>query len=369
MTVIDIGQSKLDKVIAQIIKLTDMANHPDTLPAEADLARAKAESMLVRYNVEEAWLEKVRPAERQVPVMKQVPIYPYSSGMLGDTTYMFSDLFQVLARHCGVKVNDATVFDTIELDDGETMKYRMFRVVGYESDVRYLEVLFASLRLHISTNISPQWNANESLEENVARLHEAGVGYPRMAELAVKAGYPQFNRGRMIYTPKARRMVGELDKSATAKLMRVYDKYCRRTGRRKTLVHSPANYRTWFLSGYTNMIRARVKAMQEMKANTLQTIDQESGNEGGAELALRDRGDVVDEAFYNFFPELRPSTEPLPPAAFKTKRRRGGPGSRGGRVRGMAYNDAAVAAGSRVAKTADLSGGRNNIGTRKALES
>lgn len=360
-----VSEVKLNKILGKILKLTERAEHPDTPAEEAESCRARAQKYIIDYDVQEQWLADAKPLERQVPVMKTVPVYP-AGGDLGDVTYTMTDLFGVLARHCGVRVETSYRHEEIELEEGKTEKYRTFRVVGFDSDIRYLEILFASLRLHIATNLAPVWSTRESIAENVTRLHEAGVGYPAIADMAVKAGYVEYDRGQMLWG--ARKRYGINDKSVTAKLMRVYDRYCKDKGRDKILVQAPRNYRMWFLHGYTNMIRVRVNTMAELKRQHLKDLDVEHGKESGSSaIALRDRGEVVDEAFFNFFPELRPSPEPAPAAAFKA--RRGGPGSRGGRGRsGPRYNSGAVSAGSTVAKTADLSGGRNNLnGGRKAI--
>jgi hypothetical protein len=381
-------EANLDKIISKILKLTTLAERDDTPPAEADNARARAEKMITDYNVQAQWLADARPLERVIPVLKTIPIYPHRSAELGDATAALSELFTVLARHCGVRIYNIIKVEDVETEDGKTEKYRVMQVVGFESDIRYLEVLFASLRLHVASKIAPVWLDRESLAENVTRLHEAGIDYGRIASMAVAKGFTEYDRGELVQEWVEGRWVDSgtwrrdghwkegyykkwyaNDKAVKGKLMRVYDRYCKETGREKVLVTAPANYRMWFMHGFTGIIRQRVNTMSEIRNQSLVDMDKEHGrSEGSAALALRDRGDVVDEAFYNFFPDMRPSTEPATAAQFKTKGRARGRGSRGGGFRQVAYNTSAVSAGRTVGATVDLSGGRNNLkGTRKEI--
>lgn len=379
MTVTAGAEVDLDKKINQAMKALDLASHPDTPPEEADAARKFAAQIMDRYDILESMLDKARPAERVEPILKRIPVRPFGNKVVdSDIGYRMTELLQLLAGHCHVRLRFDWMHEELEIEGGETMKYYTAAAVGYPNDIRYLEVLYAQLRLHIISNLAARWNKNESLAENTVRLHEAGVGYDEIADLAFAAGFADYDAGEKVlvgyrkrgYTPMYERPRA---KGVKAKLMRVYDAYCKENGRQKIMTPNPDNYRRFFLSGYVSTIRRRVWTMNEQRRETMREVDLETGSDGGSAIALRDRVDVVNEAFYNFYPDERPQPAvkvvAAPASKAKTRRRGGGPGSRGGRVPRDTTNYTALSAGSTVAKTADLSGGRNHLNGKKALGS
>lgn len=262
----------LNSKMKTIQALLDRADHPNTPTAEADSCRAKAETLMRKYRIEEAQLAASAEGVRSTftPVKRDIVVCP--AGAAYYNTY-WSIAYHTL-NHCGVRFthrwgnNDEGVFSLIAT------------VVGFESDVRYAEMLMTNARLLFAERMEPKRHADMTDEDNVYRMRNAGMERWRISELMGWGG----NEG-----------------SGPLKVTRVYKRACQQkgvdpktlTGKGNSMKVYREEYVKGFVSGYYNLLwRARNAA-----------------DTGGGELVLANRKEMVDDAFYDAFPELRPKAE------------------------------------------------------------
>ena len=168
--------TSLSKILGQVQKLVSFAEAPiaegatqeqrqATLREQAS-ARAKADALMLKYAIDEATARASRPASvRSTPVVIDVSV-----GEISDIIGYVAGMLNRVARHTRCKVRNYAHFDS------ETKQY-FSKAYGFESDVRYLEVLYTTLRLHMLGALSPKVNPAESVEVNSYRLHNAGFNW------------------------------------------------------------------------------------------------------------------------------------------------------------------------------------------------
>lgn len=125
-----------DAVLARIRKLLAMAEHPGTPPAEAEAAAEAAERLIIKHAIDEALLS-ARSSHRSKPEVRTIAIdSPYASAKVV--------LLSAVARAHGVRVIT---------HNGEAAKATM---VGFDSDLRLVDLLFTSLLLQAATGLRRQ---------------------------------------------------------------------------------------------------------------------------------------------------------------------------------------------------------------------
>jgi hypothetical protein len=256
------SEEKFAKILNRVRALLDLADNDGATPAEAALARAKAEQLMREYRIEEE-TALARDPQAMKPEMSTVQLN--ARGNLFQTHYI--QLFSDIAMHVGIRTR-------FVYDGG----FVVAQAVGYASDLRYAELLFTTARIVFSEHLEPAPDANLSEEENVYRLRRAGIERNRIATLLWRS------------SPK--------DGAAHGKVARIYKAECERRGETAALsgrTMSAKLYRETYADGFTERLRDRLwKARQG--ADTL-----------GGLPALHGRKERVDEAFYSLFPELKPS--------------------------------------------------------------
>src|ERR1700689_2368021 len=175
---------ELSSLLERVRKLVAVAEHPETPPHEAKLAREMADSLMLKHAIDEALLDQTRPAPlRAKPATINVDLAHYAN----DLVAWISRLAELTARHCRCLIRSYTGYNNGVYHS---------TVYGYESDLRYFEILYPELRLHMLGALRPGWNKTETLEENCFRLHSAGYNWLEIAELdgwakANPARYPE----------------------------------------------------------------------------------------------------------------------------------------------------------------------------------
>lgn len=149
------------------------------------------------------------------------------------------------------------------------------KVVGYEDDIRYAEMLFTAAALVFAERLEPKVKPELSDQENAYRLRAAGIERVRASEM----------------------LWGRRD---PARIGRLYLAECKKRGEAPALTGrgvTGAVYREQYAQefDYTYGVRLR-KA-----ANAADSV--------GGGLVLHGRDKRVEEAFYTHFPAMRPSTE------------------------------------------------------------
>lgn len=161
---------ELDSVLDKVRKLIERAERADTPAAEAVACQEKADALMQQYKIEEDLLDKSRPAaDRAKPTHILVALAPDM-----DIVGWVADLAVHVATHCECDIRRYSVHR-----DGTYHS----KVYGYPSDLRYFEILYTTLRLHMLGALRPGVDLNKTVEENAYALHNAGYNWFDIAKL------------------------------------------------------------------------------------------------------------------------------------------------------------------------------------------
>lgn len=285
------AEQAIDKVLSKVRALIDKADHAATPKAEADACRARAEEMMLKYAIAEAELDKTRPAaQRMVPETYR---FTLCSGD-NPVKQQLVDLVTTVANHCRCQV-------VIHFYKAKSAACEI-TAVGYNSDLRYMELLVTSLMLHVSGEVEPAVDPAKSFDENVYILHDAGVKWERIARLMNRT-YEQYKDDFPggAQSPESW-MVRDWRKSVRPsktqpevlvpwpdghRLINAYKRHCAKIGDEPRAITSPKTYQRSFVQAYVREVSIRL-------------FDMRQANEGiGTALALRfeDVTDKVKELF------------------------------------------------------------------------
>jgi len=270
----DTGQ--LDKLIKRVQHLIAKADSTqDQFPEEAASFREKAEALMFQYRIEESMLAAAAPVGTGLmPVWAVWNICPLVNE--------FRDQYQQMASSIVQHVGAQAVYTMANVDD---VTWRVMRVVGYESDLRYGEMLYTSARLAFGEHLEPSYNSNESDQANAYRMRHAGMEGWRIA-------YVLWGKKlELINTPAG---VGR----NAGKARRLYKAEAIARGEDpEMLMGQGMNVKTWrssYADGFVQEIYMRLLRMRYDKGEESQT------------LILAGRSEAVREAFYTEYPQFRP---------------------------------------------------------------
>jgi hypothetical protein len=305
--------------------LLDRADHPNTPEPEADSCRAKAESLMMKYRIEEEDLRAKGElfTETITPGSKIVTVCAAGSPYYND----YWTIANYVANHVGARIH-------YKWGVTEDNVYSLMAVVvGYEADIRFFEALYTGARLVFADRMEPKVDPRLSDEDNVYRLRSAGIERIKIARMM---GYGETN-------------------SATAKVTNMYKRACKArgedpvlTGRGTSVTAFKEQYSAGFLSKFHSRLWDARHAVQT----------------GGTDLVLHNRKEAVDEAFYQLYPNMRPDN--LPTVTTKRSRKSGWTAKDEARWRRAqsAGGQAGASAGNRAASEVNLGGSS----ARKSVE-
>lgn len=320
----NIKAGTVDKMLERVRALLAKAESTDS-QQESDALQAKANELMLKYAIEEAELEATRPAaQRMVPEKIEVDICPRDSHLTDQLSY--------LAGYVAAHFRCQIVFYGLGKNSW-ALNVRAI-VVGFPTDLRFFEMLFTSLHLHLSGHLEPKPDPQKSFDENVYIMHDAGVKWKRIADLMNRAfstiadiryQVPEIRPEAAHWRKSVRPGKGEPDWALVPwpdghRLINAYKRWCKEIGDTPRAIQSPVTYQRNAAEGYVQHIQIRLWEMRNQE-----------DEEPGTALALRTQ-DVID-AFREMFPDL----EQAKPAA---------------KIR---YDQEARAAGRRAAAQADLS--------------
>lgn len=314
----------LDKVLKRIQALLAKANHPNTPEPEAETYRDKAEEMMVSYRVAEQQLRDLGLAPSMQPTVSVVILTPYRSPFRN--TYL--EMGTTAVYHVGAR---AVQKRTTDAETGEMMS--ALEIVGFESDVRYAELLFTAAAIVFGSKMEPKVDHSLTDGENVYNLRESGMARGRIGEL--------MGWGR----------------EAAQKVTVVYKREAAARGEKAEVVGKGFNlkdFRAMYTDNFLSTFQSRLYRMSL-----------HSGEQGA--LVLKSRKSEIDEAFYQRYPHLRPSEattvdvyiEPEPETAAERRSREAWERkywAAKDKQRNSAAGRAGRAAGIRAAESVDLGG-------------
>jgi hypothetical protein len=271
-----------------------------TFPAEADSFRAKADELMTLFAIEQWQIDAAQDGTtvRAMPVKREFNIdwwYDYASERASDLWSLFS----AVADHCRCVV--AT----------RGQKYRALPVIGLDSDLDYLDMLFTHLMLDLGRQLEPKPDASKTLAENAYALRRAGLQRTRITELMYNActasGDPLFPELHVedcetyedlhYNTRRAGKLVAP-EKLVQGKLRRVADKYAEDNGLDKTTTVHPVTWQRSFSQGFVSEVRQRMRVMRR---------EQERPSDGpSVALAIRDIKQQAMDVYNEMFPPPPP---------------------------------------------------------------
>jgi hypothetical protein len=303
----------LDKILSRVRGLIAKAEHESTPPHEAALAAQMADALMLKYSINAAQADAARPRQEQSkPVIISVEVGGYS-----DILGYIGSLCETVAEHCRCKVRTYA-----DWHDGSWFA----KVYGFESDVRYFELLYTTLRLHMVGALIPRFETHKSLEENCYNLHMAGYNWLEIAaidgwnKVASWERQPQ-QEMKIPYRHKDGRI------QPATQVGSHYKRAYQRAARDRNESHRKSS-----ASGYVSQLARRLREVA-------------SGRAGGSELILRTRIDDLDALFRKDNPDMfRKLTDEELKAESKNRPK----------YRYKPVNPAAFERGVHVANTADL---------------
>lgn len=323
--------TKIDKVMERIRLLLARADHPNTPPAEAELARERAERLMSQHRIEEASLSaEERAAQGIKPQDMHWWVVPVHSEFFN---HYFSMAYYI-SQHVGAQVEWQ-----YQQRDGDN--WLVGHAFGFESDLRYGAMLINSVTAAFGERLEPKPDITLGDAENIWRMRNAGMERNRIARILWDA---PLDDGR-----------------AHDKVTRIFKQEAKRRGENvsnRTGKHVNAKtYRMSYADSFISEINSRLWRMRQ--------------SSGGTEIVLQSRREEVLEAFYAAYPARRPqptagsrgSSEDTECA--RCKRAKSGycrqhAYRRPRRMTGRRYNMAAVEQGRAAARAVDLGGATSN---------
>jgi hypothetical protein len=275
---------ELSNVLRKVRALIDRAEHPETPPQEAATARATADRLMEKYAVEEWEALKSGGATGLKPDKIKIDI-----GEEGDPFLeRMAMLVNVVASHCRAT--------SVWLQGSGRKGYRKEScwVYGYQSDLRYFELLYTTLHLHMAGALLPAPDPSLSMGENAYNFRQAGLNW---IEIAVAWGWYEVERrdgeARNMYQNRDKgderfswaKSVGRIKKAALAE-------YAARGEAPPRIPPSAAlNFRYNAINGYIAKIGQRLREARAARGV-------------GAEIVLRDRSQNIAAAIAEDYPTL-----------------------------------------------------------------
>lgn len=263
------AQSTLDDIIRKIEALLTQADHPNTGKAEAEVFRAKAEALMFKYRLEEVTFNSsgVHAPSDPLPQWADLDVCPWQSNF----GWAYRWLLESVVNHFDARVS----FDT---DAREGGTWTVARVVAYESDLRFMRVLWQSIRIAFQSRLEPKYDPDLSEAENAYRLRAAGTEGARMAYILYQ---------------------GDTSKGKRVRARKLAKEFAISIGEDPSAFSGQGNdmklYRESYAQGFVTTIRSRLLTMRNSR---------EPGQAG--EIVLASRKDRIDEAFYERYPNRRP---------------------------------------------------------------
>lgn len=266
---------KLAKVMEQVQLLLARADHPTTPPAEADLARSRAEILMFRYKIDTVSQPEIATNE---PSWSAFIVCETSS----EWANFYSSIATLIAGHTSLRVR--TKGEWKDDGTGTERRYYVAHMVGFESDVRYAEILMSSALMAFGKALEPKFDHGETHAQNALRLRRGGMERRRIALIL-------FGTSETVNEQKAKnRKVTKLIKEEATRIgePELADEVLGRGNSIKT-------FRESYASGFYSTLVHRLQRM---------AFERGQYSDGAVVLAsLKER---VDEAFYAKFPEMRP---------------------------------------------------------------
>jgi len=305
----------LDSILSKVRGLVNKAEHPETPPAEAQACREAADRLMLKYAIDQATLRQSMPeAQRMKPSIMDIDIVEVGSPY----EIYFTNLVMIICEHTRTQ---AVFFglnypsDLLEYYDKYSNRPQIrAKIYGFEADLKYFEILYTTLLLHMSNGIDPKINPALSDDENSYNLRMAGYQWADIARMFYAKGH-EFGWDGVANGNGYMKFTGYWKRAANREAARRGEKH----------VHIPAKknireiWRKNFARSYTSTLRVRLANARNSREVT-------------GELVLRADMDAIRALLEKDNPNLKTSAA----------------------IDDTPYNDEAWKAGDRHAASADL---------------
>jgi Protein of unknown function (DUF2786) len=257
-------QDQLLKTISRIQKLIAKADDAGCTPEEAASFRAKAEELIRQYRIQEEDLLAQDPTSYE-PIMHSFFLHAFRSPV----GHGYREMAATIAFHTG-----CLAVSTYQRD-GVWMNF-----VGYESDVRLAEILYASAMIVFQRRVDPKVDPSATAQDNCYTLRSAGMLRREVAVL----------------------VFGDNTPALRSKVQRLYEAACKAKGETPQVEGgvNAKDYRVAYADGFNSQLRRDLWRARD------------AADSAAGPVVLHGRSERVQEAMYRFFPDLRPSDEPVP---------------------------------------------------------
>jgi hypothetical protein len=274
---------ELSSVLRRVRALVERAEHPDTPAPEAAACRAKADEFMEKYAIQEWEALKSGGATGLRPDKIKIDI-----GEEGDP------FLQRIAHFVNIIANYSRC-QSIWMRGSGRKGYRseFCWIYGYQSDLRYFELLYTTLYLHLSGAMFPKPDPSLTMAENAYAFREAGLNWIDIAfawgwyEVDRKEGEPRnmYRNRESGERVSWHASVGKIKKAALKEYAR----------RGETPLRIPPaatlNFRYNAVDGYVARMEQRLREQMNKRGV-------------GTEIILRDRSQNIAAAIAEDFPEL-----------------------------------------------------------------
>lgn len=271
--------ANLNDIMRRVQALITQADHPNTGPAEAETFRAKAEALMFKYRIDESNLSAAEKTAMALSVQ-------WATIDVCDATSEFRSFYVNMLGSCVAHLDIRQ--DYIQVDYTNGYRYTC-DIVGYESDLAFVQSLFASAKLAFGKLLEPRYDPELSDQVNAYLMRSAGMEGHRIA-MAI------YGKDDKSLRPKVRKMF------AAEATLRGEDP--------AALLGRGSNmklFRESYASGFVSEFSLRLSRMRQARAQ----------HEQG--LVLAGRKAAIDEAYYERHPDRRPTPRPAIGQADTTK--------------------------------------------------
>lgn len=242
---------------------------------EQEAALRSANGLMTKHAIDQAKLDASRTiGEKRTPVQMTFPFVA-----VGDVSWEYLEQFRTLmariarTNRCRVAIHPGAKYNVT--------------VVGMQEDVEWTQLLWMQIFMEFVSKISPSWNLEKGIGENVADLKDAGYKWEAIWREGKRAN-PEMDDLESYDAGKARY------------LMREYKQFVAENPREVVGTNRHKAYRFSFVKAYTRRIASR---LEQMEADSTEAVET-----SGSAVAMMDVRHRVDEEFYRVFPSHRPLT-------------------------------------------------------------
>jgi hypothetical protein len=274
-----------EKAIDRVMKLLALAADENATEAERELAAQNAENLMAQHMI-----DRFKDLKSMAGDSKAKPIKDTWTMNLGDASYEYRSsirqLVLAILRHNNIRWYPK--LEWAKLADGHVdFDTEVWTIVGFPEDIAYAEAIWFRVWREFVMNVNPTWDKSMSLGYNLYHLTRAGLKWNEIWKIAYRNGADVPEPGSVKYAA-----------NSPSKLKREVKKYMAESGLGEYTPHTQRHkaYRNSFAQSFAGTISNRLRTMR---------AEAEKTTVGDLLPALRDTAEYVDEAFDQFFPDLK----------------------------------------------------------------